>query len=118
MPRRLILLAALAVSAGFALPASAAEPCWPQWRGPNRDGKAVDEKIRTDWEKNPPKLLWGVEGIGNGYASLAIADDRLYTTGEVGGDEVVTAVDLSARKVLWQTPVSKKADQRNADWAG
>ncbi len=113
---RLIAVAAIAFSSTSAT--LAADPCWPQWRGPNRDGKAVGEKIRTDWEKNPPKLLWESEGLGNGYASMAIADGRLYTTGEVGGDEVVTAVDLSTKKVLWQTPVSKRAEQRNADWAG
>ena len=116
MPRRALVLASLAL--GLALPASAADPCWPQWRGPNRDGKAVGEEIRTDWEANPPKLLWGIEGIGNGYASLAIVDGRLYTTGEVGEQETVTAVDLASRKVLWQTPVSSKAKQGNPGWAG
>jgi outer membrane protein assembly factor BamB len=113
---RLFAVASLAL--GSISATSAADPCWPQWRGPNRDGKAVGQTIRTDWEKNPPKLLWESEGLGNGYASMALADGRLYTTGEVGGDEVVTAVDLSTKKVLWQTPVSKRADQRNADWAG
>lgn len=112
------LLAAAVLATSTASLVSAADPCWPQWRGPNRDGKAVGEDIRTDWDKNPPKLLWSMEGLGNGYASMAIAGDRLYTTGEVGDDEVVTAVNLSTKKVQWQTPVSKRADQRNADWAG
>lgn len=103
MPRRVL---ALALLAGLAIPASSADPCWPQWRGPHRDGKAVNQTIRTDWEKNPPKQLWKLEGIGDGFASMAIVGDRLYTTGNVEKGQAVTAVDLATHKVLWQSPIT------------
>jgi len=103
MPLRALALVTLV---GLAATTSAADPCWPQWRGPNRDGKAVGQKIRTDWEKNPPKALWTLDGIGDGFASMAIVGDRLYTTGNVAGGQAVSAIDLATRKVLWQTPIT------------
>src|SRR5690606_32900934 len=54
---------------------------WPQWRGPNRDGKSSETGTIQNLEQTPPKLLWMVEGMGRGYASVAIVDGRLYTTG-------------------------------------
>ena len=103
------LLAFLVVTAAATLPA--AEPCWPQWRGPDRDGKAHDARIRTDWDTNPPQLLWTEAGFGEGFASMAIVGERLYTTGNVGGGQAVTAFDLSSRKMLWQTPITDGAPQ-------
>lgn len=112
-----VTLAAM-VAASLMTVASAADPCWPQWRGPNRDGKAVGGSIRTDWEANPPKQLWSMEGIGNGYGSLAIVGDRLYTTGYVGKEEMVTAVHLGTQKVLWQTPIGAAVEMGNEEWYG
>lgn len=105
-------------AASLTLAASAADSCWPQWRGPNRDGKAVGEEIRTDWEKNPPKQIWSMEGIGNGYGSLAVIGDRLYTTGYVGESEMVTAVNLGTQRVLWRTPIGAAVEMGNEDWYG
>ncbi|MGC1273602.1 MAG: PQQ-binding-like beta-propeller repeat protein [Planctomycetaceae bacterium] len=99
-------LALWAVLAGTAVPAAAADPCWPQWRGPHRDGKAVGQAIRTDWEANPPQQLWKLEGIGDGFASVAIVGEMLYTTGNVKEGQAVTAVDLKSRKIVWQTPIT------------
>jgi outer membrane protein assembly factor BamB len=96
----------------------AAEPCWPQWRGPQRDGKATGANMRTDWEKNPPKQAWSMEGVGIGYGSMAIVDDRLYTTGYVEKEEMISAVDLNTQKVLWQTPIGAAVDMGNPDWYG
>lgn len=101
----------LVALAGLAATASAADPCWPQWRGPNRDGKAVGQKIRTDWQANPPKALWTLEGIGDGFAGMAITGDRLYTTGNVQNGQAVSAVDLATRKVIWQSPVTEGPPQ-------
>lgn len=76
---------------------------WPQWRGPERDGKSASTGINTDWESKPPKLLWMAEGLGKGYASVSIADDTLYTTGNFSEfGQAVVAMDLKEKKVLWQ----------------
>lgn len=55
-----------------------AETGWPQWRGPNRDGRAPAGPFRSDWDKHPIRELWSVPCKG-GYASCAVTGGRLYT---------------------------------------
>jgi outer membrane protein assembly factor BamB len=81
---------------------------WPQWRGPERTGIATGEKMRSDWDAHPPKLLWMSEGMGEGYASLAITKGRLYTTGNKDGAQAVICANASDGKVLWTTPITDK----------
>ncbi|MEM1061809.1 MAG: PQQ-binding-like beta-propeller repeat protein [Planctomycetota bacterium] len=76
---------------------------WPQWRGPERDGKAVGESMRVNWSEEPPELLWTAEGLGDGYASVAIVGGVVYTMGDFDGEQRVVAVDLASRSVLWAT---------------
>ncbi|MDQ3332307.1 MAG: PQQ-like beta-propeller repeat protein, partial [Planctomycetota bacterium] len=66
----------------------------------------------------PPQQAWSMEGVGIGYGSMAIVGDRLYTTGYVGKKEMISAVDLASRKVLWKTPVGEAVDMGQPDWYG
>ena len=79
---------------------------WPQWRGPNRDNISSSKGIATDWENHPPTLDWKVEGIGEGYASVSIVGDRLYTTGNVESGQTVFAVNMKSRRIEWSTPLT------------
>ena len=45
---------------------------WPQWRGPNRDGKSAETGLLQQWPKGGPHLLWRAEGLGEGYSSFAV----------------------------------------------
>ena len=81
---------------------------WPQWRGVHRDGIAVGETMRSDWKANPPKLLWMKEGMGQGYASVAIVGGRLYTTGNREGAQCVVCADASTGDLLWTTPITDR----------
>ena len=51
---------------------------WPQFRGPNRDGKSAETGLLKKWPQSSPKLLWSVDGLGIGFSSVAISDGRLY----------------------------------------
>jgi len=53
-----------------------------QWRGSNRDGIYPNESLLKKWPDAGPKLLWSVNGLGNGYSSAAVTSDRVYITGE------------------------------------
>lgn len=76
---------------------------WPQWRGPDRDGKSRSTGLNNNWEANPPKLLWMTEGLGNGYASVSIADGMLYTTGNFDGEgQGIVAMNLDDQTVVWR----------------
>ncbi len=78
---------------------------WPQWRGPNRDGISNETGLLTEWPVDGPKLRWQVEGLGKGYASVAIADGRLFTLGQVDKDTHLIALNAADGAKLWSTPV-------------
>ena len=60
-------------------------------------------------QDGPPRI-WEATGIGEGYSTVAIAGTRIYTTGSIDGDCVVTALDMDGKRV-W-TAKNGKA------WAG
>lgn len=106
MPIRL-LLAGLFVC-GLSLTTKSAEPSklsksWEQWRGPNRQNLSTDKGLIQDWNENPPKLSWTASGLGKGYASVSIKDNRLFTTGNLPEGQMVIAVNIDDGKILWKT---------------
>ena len=54
---------------------------WPQWRGPNRDGKSHDTGLLKSWPAEGPKLLWKVTRVGQGWSNVSIGGGLIYTTG-------------------------------------
>ena len=71
------------------LPLAAAD--WPQWRGPERDGISKEADLLTEWPAGGPPLVWKVTGLGDGYASVAVAAGRVYTQGQFGSRQAVLA---------------------------
>jgi len=81
-----VAVAALLVASIFAPVSQAAEPgAWPQWRGPNRDGKSADTGLLKQWPAGGPKKLWQVDILGKGFSTVAVANGLVYITGDVGG---------------------------------
>lgn len=99
-----VLVATLLLALGASL--SPADD-WPQWRGPNRDGKSVETGISKDWTATPPKHLWTVEGMGRGFASLAVTGGRIYTTGNIGRSQAVVCADAYTGNTVWTTPITE-----------
>jgi outer membrane protein assembly factor BamB len=114
MPRAWSLILLLAAPAF----ASALEPAkdWPQWRGPLRDNKSSFQGLNKDWKAQPPQLVWSIDGLGKGYASVSISNNRLYTTGNMGDGQAVICVDLAEQKIRWARPLTS-SDPRHG-WDG
>mgnify|MGYP001092566787 CR=1 FL=1 len=68
---------------------------WPQFRGPDRDGKSAETGLMKKWPESSPELLWSVEGLGIGFSSVAVAGGCVYTTGMIGGEGFLFAYDLT-----------------------
>jgi len=77
-----------------------------QFRGPHRNGVYQESGLLRQWPAEGPKELWSATGIGQGYASLAIAGGRLYVTGVKQKQEYVFALDLNGQKV-WETALGE-----------
>ncbi|MDZ7346935.1 MAG: PQQ-like beta-propeller repeat protein, partial [candidate division KSB1 bacterium] len=48
-----------------------------------------------------PKLLWQADGLGQGYTSAAVTEQRVYVTGQFDGVGRLFAFDLQGKK-LWE----------------
>ena len=94
----MISLAGMVMTGGHA-----AAKDWPQFRGPNLDGKSTETGIIKSWEQKAPTLLWIGEGMGAGYAAMSIVGERIYTTGNLKDGQGVVAVNAKDGKVLWTT---------------
>ncbi len=79
---------------------------WPQWRGPNRDGHSSDTNLLKRWT-TAPRLVWKTTGLGIGYSSVVVADDRLYTLGRLDSDVVVFAFDIATGKQIWRAKIDE-----------
>ncbi len=77
------------------------EPDWPQWRGPRRDGISAEKGLLPSWPPGGPPLLWKVDSLGAGWSSPIIVGERLYITGDVSDDLVISALDLNGA-IQWR----------------
>lgn len=74
---------------------------WPHWRGPNYDGLSTEIDILTAWPKEGPKQLWEAK-TGEGFASVAVADGRVFTVVQDGDDEAVICWDAATGTKQWR----------------
>jgi outer membrane protein assembly factor BamB len=87
------------ISANSATVSAAKE--WPNFRGPNWDGKSTETGLLKSWPPAGPPLLWETKGLGTGYSSVSIADGKIFTMGDREGGQWVIALDFATREELW-----------------
>jgi outer membrane protein assembly factor BamB len=107
---RITLLAIIASSG------SARADDWPQWMGPNRDGRWNEAGVVRTLPTGGPKVLWRTP-IRNGFSGPAVVGDRVcvtdyetsgVTTGDPGarsslnGRERVLCLDAKTGRELWK----------------
>ncbi|WP_298867923.1 PQQ-binding-like beta-propeller repeat protein [uncultured Gimesia sp.] len=80
---------------------SGAAPQWTQFRGPGRTNISSERGLLKDWNQNPPKLLWTARGLGEGYSSVSINGNLLFTMGTKANEEVVIAIDVNTGEIAW-----------------
>jgi outer membrane protein assembly factor BamB len=76
-------------------------PKQAQWRGPERNGIYPAKNLLTQWPEGGPELKWKFEGLGDGYSSAAVVEDRVYTTGAPDSIGYIYSFDLDG-KLLWK----------------
>jgi outer membrane protein assembly factor BamB len=98
---------AVVVFAVFLLAGTCFAGDWAQWWGPNRDGCSSETGLLKAWPEDGPKLLWKATGLGEGFSTVAIVGDRIYTTGDEGRSCYVHALELDGGKKIWSTKLGK-----------
>ncbi len=84
---------------------------WPQFRGPNRDGKSTETDLLKQWPQGGPELLLTVKGAGIGYSSPTIVGERIYVSGDVEGKNRLAMFDLQGKQ-LKQVEIGKPHPDR------
>lgn len=80
---------------------------WPQWRGPNRDGKVAGFAAPDAAPKSLVKK-WSIE-IGSGDATPALVGERLYAFVRQDEDEVTICLNASDGEQVWKDKYAAKA---------
>ena len=87
----------------FAGPVGAQD--WPQWLGPDRDGKVEGFEAPQTWPKELKKQ-WSIP-VGDGVATPALVGDKLYVFTRQNDQEVIRCLDAGTGDEIWK-------DQYNA----
>ncbi|MFO0801869.1 MAG: PQQ-binding-like beta-propeller repeat protein [Gemmataceae bacterium] len=100
------MMRALLLSAVVSIPAVAAEPVWPQFRGPGGAGVAINEKPPT--QIGPDKnVAWKV-AVPPGMSSPVIAGDKLFLTAFEKGKLLTIAYKVADGSELWRKEAEAK----------
>jgi outer membrane protein assembly factor BamB len=120
--RQFVTVAPLAAGLLAGLSLAARGDDWPTFRGPARSGVATCGGLLQSWSEGGPPLVWKTTGAGRGYASPAIAGDRIYTLGDGlsttpgDADEYLTCFERATGKALWRTKTGKPWTDGQATW--
>jgi outer membrane protein assembly factor BamB len=107
MTQLLKFLTAVAILTSLPITASGESGDWPQWRGPNRDGRSTEKGLLKEWPDGGPRLVWKTTDLGLGYATVSLAGNRLFTMGDKGDVNFVVALNRADGKPLWTAEVGK-----------
>ncbi len=120
MSFRLLTATLLTLAAGVAPAAD-----WPQWRGPNRDGKSAETGLLKGFPEGGPKLLWSVtetDVVGTGYGTPAIVKGKLYAVGAdgpgAGAAESCVCLDAATGAPVWKMPLDTTKGSYLGMWGG
>ncbi len=84
---------------------------WPQFLGPNRDGRSTETGLLASWPKEGPPELWDKK-LGEGWASPVVAGDRLIVFHRLDDKEIVECLEPATGKERWKFDYPTKYSDR------
>lgn len=91
-----------AIACLLLMPLASVAGDWPQFLGPDRDGRSMETGLIKTWPAEGPPRLWQRD-VGEGYAGPVVSGDRLILFHRVGDEEVVECLDAKTGKTLWKS---------------
>ncbi len=95
-------IATLAAALFITVNAAAQSREWPQFLGPDGNGKSTETGILRNWPDGGPEVLWNIE-VGRGYGGPVISGGRAYILDrdDTVGD-VMRCLDMSTGREVWR----------------
>ena len=84
---------------------------FPQFMGPDRNGRIAETILSDDWI-DPPLELWKID-VGEGWSGFAIVNGFAITQEQRGDEECVTCYDINNGELKW----INRAKRRHEDLA-
>ena len=103
------VLGVVALAAGAAPAAD-----WPQYRGPQGNGISTEAGWNANWPAEGPRVLWRAS-FGPGASSMAIAQGKMVTMGNVRDHDIVYCLEAASGKELWRFSYPCPLDKRMFD---
>jgi outer membrane protein assembly factor BamB len=76
---------------------------WPGFLGPRREAICRETGLLKQWPEAGPPLAWKTTGLGEGFSTVSVVGNVLYTQGHKDGKQWVTALDVGKQgKLIWQ----------------
>ena len=121
LPRLRIAVVLNLLAALPAVALAAPDGDWPTFRGSDRSAVSKEKGLLQAWPESGPPLVWETQGAGRGYASLAVAGNRIYTLGDAPStaddkDEYLVAFDRQSGKQLWKLKTGNPWTDGSPDW--
>ena len=74
---------------------------WPQFLGPDRDGRYSGPALDIDWDVDGPPEVWR-RAVGAGFAGPVVVGGQVILFHRLDDREVVEALDASTGAAVWQ----------------
>jgi len=100
-----------AVSSGSIDLSRTTELDFPQFLGPNRDGRLEHLQLSADWPNSPPKMIWQ-QDIGEGWSGFAAVSEYAVTQEQRGELECVTCYRIDDGELVWMYSAPRRHEDR------
>ncbi len=87
------------------LPSASYGDNWPQWRGPHGNGVSTEKSIPVTWSA-AKHVVWRAPMPGQGGATPAVWNDRMFVTSADGDDLVLICLNLKDGSQVWSKKVT------------
>jgi outer membrane protein assembly factor BamB len=105
------------IAAAFLVMLAAAPWCgagdWPQWRGPDGDGRSRETGLPTHWSETE-NIAWKTPLPPWGTSTPAIVGDAIFVTSENEGALLLVRIDKATGKIVWTRQVGSGKANRGA----
>ncbi len=87
---------------------------WPHWRGPAFNGISQETNWSPKALDGEPRILWRAK-VGTGFSSFAVADGRVYTSGNTTNTDTLFCFGADTGKELWRASYPEPLDPHQYD---
>ncbi len=82
---------------------------YPQFLGPQRNGRIDTIVLARNWDSQPPRQVWK-QSIGAGWSAFATRNGFAVTLEQRGPHETLTCYEVTTGKLIWSHAIEARHD--------